>query len=162
MIQEDPLSEIPEDEFDRPIEDFYDLLKVDRRAASSEIQEAYREMVQKYHPDSSDIEGAEEITFALNKAKDILLSENTRIRYNEIGHSDYFTESLTSSTTPVSNQDDTHEDYESSVYDLIKLAKVRKYTNEPWWKTLIKSTGFKLVLSVSLFLFFSFLLLLSF
>lgn len=152
MIEEDPLSDIPSEALDRELEDYYDLLQVQRRAAQSEIKRAYREKIQEYHPDRSDNEYAESITFALNQAKSTLLNQNERVRYNEIGHNEYYSQSLTSSNIESGNTDTDQDDYQSSIYELIKLAKVDDYTKEPWWKTVIKSKGFKVTVGVIGFL----------
>jgi len=150
MREDDPLSDIPDGAFDRQITNYYDLLAVDRRSVQNEIQRAYRDLIQEYHPDLCDSPHSEEITYALNQAKEVLLDQNERVRYNDIGHDAYYTESLT--TTNIVEKEDTHKDYDTSLFDLIKLAKLNDYTKEPWYKTLIKSTGFKIVTAVFLFL----------
>jgi len=152
MNDDDPISEIPDSAFDYKISSYYDLLQVDRRAAQSEVKQAYRDKIQEYHPDRSDNDYAEEITYALNQAKQILLDQTERVRYNEVGHEQYYTESLTDVNTVSDQFDLEDEDTNTSIYQLIMMTKLNDYTNEPWWKTLFRSTGFKIVLSVVFFL----------
>ena len=152
MSEDDPISEIHNSAFEHKINNYYDLLQVDRRAAQSEVKRAYRNKIQEFHPDRSDHEHAEEITYALNQAKQILLDQTERVRYNEIGHDQYYTESLTDVNTVDDQFDLNEETTNSSIYQLIMLAKLNDYTDQPWWKTLIKSTGFKIISVVVLFL----------
>lgn len=151
MIDDDPLTEIPDSALNREVENFYDLLQVRREAASDEIQRAYREMISEYHPDQSDHKFAEEMTNALNKSKEILLEQSSRLKYNELGHRDFFKQSMMTTTQPTKESTD-EDNHETSLYSLIRLAKVNNYQREVWWKTVLKSTGFKITLGVTGFL----------
>lgn len=154
MTDDDPISDIPDSVFDYPVENYYDLLKVNRRSAHREVKRAYREMVQEFHPDRSDHEHAEEVTFALNQAKQVLLDQNERVRYNEVGHDQYYAESLTNMETVDQQFNLENEESNTSIYELIMMTKLNDYTEEAWWKTVLKSTGFKIVISVIGFLTF--------
>ena len=41
--------------------DYYEVLGVDKNASEKDIKKAYRLLGMKYHPDVSEVEGAEEI-----------------------------------------------------------------------------------------------------
>ncbi len=67
-------------------EDFYSVLGVSRDATDDEIKTAYREKAAKYHPDVSDEPDAEEKFKQIQKAKEVLLDEEKRRMYDQIGH----------------------------------------------------------------------------
>jgi len=67
-------------------ESYYDVLGVSRDADESEIQEAYREQVKKYHPDVSDEPDAEEQFKKLQQAKEVLTDDEKRQAYDQLGH----------------------------------------------------------------------------
>lgn len=151
MEDSDPLSMLPEEMAD-DIHTFYDLLEVDHRASMEEIKKAYREQTQTYHPDKSEHDHAEDIFVVINQAKDVLLNQNERIMYNELGHQAYFNQQMVSNDSSLDVQDDYSEEYDSSVYDLIKMAKIANHTREPWWKTIINSVGFWIAVGSTLLL----------
>ena len=66
---------------------FYDRLGVDRDASPAEIERAFRERVKETHPDVTDADGEEFKRIAA--ARDVLLEEETRRRYDRIGHARY-------------------------------------------------------------------------
>jgi len=66
--------------------DFYDILGVSRDASEEEIQEAYREKAREYHPDVSDDPDAEEKFKQAKKAKEVLMDEEKRQLYDQMGH----------------------------------------------------------------------------
>lgn len=69
--------------------DFYDLLGVDEDASKEEIRDAFREMVQEYHPDRNDDPRATAQFTAIKKAYDTLKNSSERQSYDRLGHSTY-------------------------------------------------------------------------
>ncbi len=67
-------------------EDFYSVLGVDRDAGEDEIKRAYREKASEYHPDVSDAPDAEERFKKIQKAKEVLLDDEKRRMYDQMGH----------------------------------------------------------------------------
>jgi len=66
--------------------DYYDALGVSRDASQEEIKSAYRKMAQKYHPDASDHEDAEEKFKQVQQAYEVLSDEEKREAYDQMGH----------------------------------------------------------------------------
>ena len=148
MAQTDPLEALPQ-EVSGDTDSFYELLDVPYNATTEAIKTAYREQVRLYHPDTSDKEYAEEMTFALNQAVDTLSSQTERMAYNELGHKKYHRQRTSGSGT-TTQQTSNETEYESSIYELIRMAKINTYTKDPWWKVIIRSNGFKLFVGVSI------------
>ncbi|WP_178916420.1 molecular chaperone DnaJ [Natronomonas gomsonensis] len=67
-------------------EDFYSVLGVDRDASEDEIKSAFREKASEYHPDVSDDPNAEEKFKKAKKAKEVLLDDEKRQMYDQMGH----------------------------------------------------------------------------
>ena len=67
-------------------EDFYSVLGVSRDAGEDEIKQAYRKMAAEYHPDVSDDPNAEEKFKKAKKAKEVLLDDEKRRMYDQMGH----------------------------------------------------------------------------
>jgi molecular chaperone DnaJ len=67
-------------------EDFYSVLGVDRDASEDEIKKAFREKASEYHPDVSDDPNAEEKFKQAKKAKEVLLDDEKRRMYDQMGH----------------------------------------------------------------------------
>jgi molecular chaperone DnaJ len=67
-------------------EDFYSVLGVDRDASEDEIERAYREKASEYHPDVSDEPDAEEKFKRVQEAKEVLLDDEKRRMYDQMGH----------------------------------------------------------------------------
>lgn len=65
--------------------DFYEVLGVSRGASSDEIQQAYRKLARKYHPDVNKDPEAEERFKELNEAYSVLSDPKTRARYDRFG-----------------------------------------------------------------------------
>ncbi|KRD23410.1 DnaJ C-terminal domain-containing protein [Streptomyces sp. Root264] len=65
--------------------DFYEVLGVSRTARPDEIQQAYRKLARKYHPDVNKDPDAEERFKDLNEAYSALSDPKTRARYDRFG-----------------------------------------------------------------------------
>ncbi|MBL1291316.1 DnaJ C-terminal domain-containing protein [Streptomyces sp. NPDC057067] len=65
--------------------DFYDVLGVSRTASQDEIQQAYRKLARKHHPDVNKDPAAEERFKDLNEAYSVLSDPKTRARYDRFG-----------------------------------------------------------------------------
>ncbi|MFD6493793.1 DnaJ C-terminal domain-containing protein [Streptomyces sp. NPDC059944] len=65
--------------------DFYEVLGVPRTATQDEIQQAYRTLARRYHPDVNKDPGAEERFKDLNEAHSVLSDPATRARYDRFG-----------------------------------------------------------------------------
>lgn len=70
-------------------ETFYSLLGVDVDADSETIRHAYRDLVKECHPDVSDDPAAPDQFRRLTTARDVLLDEAERDRYDRLGHDTY-------------------------------------------------------------------------
>ncbi|MFE2647738.1 DnaJ C-terminal domain-containing protein [Streptomyces nigra] len=65
--------------------DFYQVLGVSRTASQDEIQQAYRKLARKFHPDVNKDPEAEERFKDLNEAYSVLSDPKTRARYDRFG-----------------------------------------------------------------------------
>ncbi|MDX3114515.1 J domain-containing protein [Streptomyces scabiei] len=65
--------------------DFYEVLGISRTASQDEIQQAYRKLARKYHPDVNKDPDAEERFKDLNEAYSALSDPKTRARYDRFG-----------------------------------------------------------------------------
>src|SRR5262250_2119303 len=66
--------------------DYYETLKVDRKASSDEIKKSYRRLARKYHPDLNPGDKAAEDRFKkLQEAYDILSDPKKRQMYDQEG-----------------------------------------------------------------------------
>ncbi|MFE5192021.1 DnaJ C-terminal domain-containing protein [Streptomyces sp. NPDC056628] len=65
--------------------DFYEVLGVSRTASQDEIQQAYRKLARKYHPDVNKDPTAEERFKEINEAYSVLSDPKTRARYDRFG-----------------------------------------------------------------------------
>ncbi|GAB3004410.1 J domain-containing protein [Amycolatopsis acidiphila] len=65
--------------------DFYEALGVSRDAGTEEIQQAYRKLARRYHPDINHDPGAEDRFKEINEAYQVLSDPATRRRYDRFG-----------------------------------------------------------------------------
>ncbi|GFN01967.1 hypothetical protein Smic_05230 [Streptomyces microflavus] len=65
--------------------DFYEVLGVSRTASQDEIQQAYRKLARRHHPDVNKDPSAEERFKDLNEAHSVLSDPKTRARYDRFG-----------------------------------------------------------------------------
>jgi curved DNA-binding protein len=65
--------------------DYYEVLGVPRDATADQIQQAYRTLARKYHPDVNKDPGAEDRFKELNDAYHVLSDPDTRKRYDRFG-----------------------------------------------------------------------------
>ncbi|CAM5665186.1 J domain-containing protein [Streptomyces atroolivaceus] len=65
--------------------DLYEVLGVSRTASQDEIQQAYRKLARKHHPDVNKDPAAEERFKDLNEAYSVLSDPKTRARYDRFG-----------------------------------------------------------------------------
>ena len=65
--------------------DYYEVLGVSRDATHEQIQEAFRTLARKYHPDVNSTPGAEDRFKELNEAYHVLSDPDTRKRYDRFG-----------------------------------------------------------------------------
>jgi curved DNA-binding protein len=65
--------------------DYYEILGVSRDATHEQIQEAFRKLARKYHPDVNSAPGAEDQFKELNEAYHVLSDPDTRRRYDRFG-----------------------------------------------------------------------------
>jgi curved DNA-binding protein len=65
--------------------DYYEVLGVRRGAGAEEIQQAYRRLARRYHPDVNKDPGAEDRFKEVNEAYQVLSDPETRARYDRFG-----------------------------------------------------------------------------
>ena len=70
-------------------ESYYDRLGVSRDASTEEIRDAFREQLVETHPDVSDDADAGVQTRRLIEARDVLVDDEERARYDRLGHDRY-------------------------------------------------------------------------
>jgi curved DNA-binding protein len=65
--------------------DYYDALGISREATADQIQQAFRTLARKYHPDVNRDPGAEDRFKEINEAYHVLSDPQTRKRYDRFG-----------------------------------------------------------------------------
>ncbi|MBB5158608.1 DnaJ C-terminal domain-containing protein [Saccharopolyspora phatthalungensis] len=65
--------------------DYYEMLGVSRNASSEEVQQAYRKLARRYHPDVNSDPESEERFKEINEAYSVLSDPDTRKRYDRFG-----------------------------------------------------------------------------
>lgn len=99
-------------------ETYYDILEVDEEADEDEIESAYREKLQEYHPDVSDHPNARERFLKVKEAQKVLTDSGERQKYDRVGHEEYVSDGRTESRTETddeqSSDDRTEERREES------------------------------------------------
>jgi curved DNA-binding protein len=65
--------------------DYYEVLGISRNASADEIQQAYRKLARRHHPDVNKNPGAEERFKEINEAYQVLKDPQTRRRYDRFG-----------------------------------------------------------------------------
>lgn len=95
---------------------YYEILGVKTDATQTEIRQAYKKLIKKYHPDvyTGNKQKAEEISIQINEAYDVLSNVNSRREYDDMLNSENESSNYTDSTnyTSTSNSDQT----DSSAY----------------------------------------------
>jgi curved DNA-binding protein CbpA len=82
-------------------ETFYSVLGVESDADAEAIRDAYRAQVKETHPDVSDDADAADSFKRLTAARDVLVDEASRSRYDRVGHTAYVRDHLDSSAWSV-------------------------------------------------------------
>ncbi|WP_424018488.1 J domain-containing protein [Halorientalis pallida] len=82
-------------------ETFYSVLGVESDADVEAIRDAYRAQVKETHPDVSDDADAADSFKRLTAARDVLVDEASRSRYDRVGHTAYVRDHLDSSAWSV-------------------------------------------------------------
>ena len=65
------------------MKDYYEIMKVDRKATDAEIKKAFRKLANEYHPDKNPSIEAESIFKEINEAYEILSDPASRLDYDQ-------------------------------------------------------------------------------
>jgi len=84
---------------------YYDRLGVPKDASTAEIERAYRERLKETHPDVSDDEDAGDQTKRLIEARDVLVDDAERARYDRLGHDQYVATANGASATETTGEE---------------------------------------------------------
>jgi len=68
------------------MQDYYNVLNVDKSASQEEIKKAYRKLALKWHPDKNDSDQAEEKFKEINEAYEVLSDPKKKQAYDQFGH----------------------------------------------------------------------------
>lgn len=66
-------------------QDYYQILQVDRKASTDDIQRAYRKLAREYHPDVNKTPDAEKKFKQISEAYEVLKDEQKRKLYDQLG-----------------------------------------------------------------------------
>src|ERR1044071_4114114 len=65
------------------MKDYYEIMKVDRKATEAEIKRAFRQLANQYHPDKNPSQEAEAIFKEMNEAYEVLSDPASRLDYDQ-------------------------------------------------------------------------------
>lgn len=65
------------------MKDYYEIMKVDRKATDAEIKKAFRKLANEYHPDKNPSREAESIFKEINEAYEVLSDPASRLDYDQ-------------------------------------------------------------------------------
>jgi hypothetical protein len=65
------------------MKDYYEIMKVDRKASEAEIKRAFRQLANQYHPDKNPSTEAEAIFKEINEAYEVLSDPASRLDYDQ-------------------------------------------------------------------------------
>jgi hypothetical protein len=65
------------------MKDYYEIMKVDRKATEAEIKKAFRQLANQYHPDKNPSVEAEAIFKEINEAYEVLSDPASRLDYDQ-------------------------------------------------------------------------------
>jgi curved DNA-binding protein CbpA len=65
------------------MKDYYEIMKVDRRATDGEIKKAFRKLANQYHPDKNPSREANTIFQEINEAYEVLSDPASRLEYDQ-------------------------------------------------------------------------------
>src|SRR5882762_10991569 len=65
------------------MKDYYEIMKLDRKATEAEIKKAFRQLANQYHPDKNPSVEAEAIFKEINEAYEVLSDPASRVDYDQ-------------------------------------------------------------------------------
>jgi hypothetical protein len=65
------------------VKDYYEIMKVGRKASDAEIKKAFRKLANQYHPDKNPSREAESIFKEINEAYEVLSDPASRLEYDQ-------------------------------------------------------------------------------
>ena len=65
------------------MKDYYEIMKVDRKATDAEIKKAFRKLANQYHPDKNPSSEAESVFKEINEAYEVLSDPASRLDYDQ-------------------------------------------------------------------------------
>lgn len=114
-------------------ESLYAILGVKEDACRETIKDAYRHRAKNQHPDVSDADDATRTFKRLTIARDTLLDEDERARYDRLGHETYVSQHARADVFDVSSADSKTTGPQS---DSVSAAKTVAdgYGGDDWWR----------------------------
>lgn len=88
------------------MKDYYDIMKLDRKASNDDIKKAFRKLANQYHPDKNPSSEAEALFKELNEAYEVLSDPASRLDYDQRIASPFYTY-----RGPGNYQQQTHRQY---------------------------------------------------